>query len=88
MTAQVSRNKIMSVFDGLVTTTGTGKIISSSATHFNAASVRLRRAADAKMTVFMRASVCVWGLLQRADAFFFSLFSIKHSFKILLHFET
>jgi hypothetical protein len=41
------------------------------------ATVRLRRAADAKMTVFVRASVCVWGLLQRGDAFnFFFLFSL------------
>jgi hypothetical protein len=41
------------------------------------ASIRLRGAADAEMTVFIRASVCVWGLLQWGNAlilfFFFSL---------------
>jgi hypothetical protein len=38
------------------------------------ASVHMRRAADAKMTVFVRTSVSVWGLLQRGDAFIFFLF--------------
>jgi hypothetical protein len=43
------------------------------------ATVRLHHAADDKMTVFIRASVCVWSLLQWGAAyflFFFSLFSI------------
>jgi hypothetical protein len=43
------------------------------ATHFNIGEDP-HRAADAKMTVFVRASVYVWGLLQRCDTFFYFFF--------------
>jgi hypothetical protein len=47
------------------------------------ASVRLRRPAKAKMSVSVRASVCVWGWLQRVCTCFLSSSPSKHkhSFK-------